>query len=327
MMKKGGWQSILGTLVCLIGIISIMSGAIAANYPIRPVRLIVGFAPGGGGDALARLIGARLSAKWGQPVVVDNIEGADGTIAIDVVAHAAPDGYTIGIVSPSFAITPSLNKLNYDPIRSLAPVTLLEEEPYILVVNPSSVPAQTLGELVALAKSKPGVLNVGSGGLGTSPFVAMQILMQRADIKMTNVTYKGGSPALVALLGGEVQAMMGAFTTGVAQAKTGKLRALAVTTAVRAPASPDIPTVAEAANLPDYDEPGWDGILAPAQTPKEIVNQLSRDMAAVMKEPGVAQTMFKQGMIVVGSSPEEFGEKIKKDIVRYEPILRALKAK
>jgi tripartite-type tricarboxylate transporter receptor subunit TctC len=299
----------------------------AAAYPERAVRLIVGFSAGGGTDFLARLIAAKLSEKWGQPVVVENREGADGTIAEEWVARAAPDGYTIGMVINTHTVTPLLRKLTYDPIKSFESVTLLESHPDVLVINPAVLQVNSLRELIALAKAKPGELNFGSGGASTPPFLITQLLMSRTGMKMVNVTYKGTAPMIVAMLGGEIQVMFGSVETTSQQVKAGKLKALAVSSKARSVMLPDVPTVAEAAALPGFDEGTWEGIVVPAHTPQEIVDRLHADIVAVLKTPDVKERFASQGYAVIGSTPGEFTKFIADDIAKWSALLKTLDLK
>src|SRR5258708_3237954 len=231
-----------------------------AGCPERPVRFLVGFAPGGGTDLLARILGRKLSDKWGQSVIVDNRPGANGTIADDFVAHAPPDGYTIGMATLNHAVTPSQMKLNYDAVKSFAPVILLVSAPELLVVN-SALRVSTVKELIALAKSKPGQLNLFSPGAGSPQFLLTGLLMQRTGIKMVSVTYKGSAPGITALLGNEVQVAFTIPSDIIEHVKAGRLRLLGISTSTRSPLMPDVPTIAEAADLPGYEGGNWYGVL------------------------------------------------------------------
>ena len=289
------------------------------------MRLIVGFAPGGSTDASARLVARGLAEKWGQPVVVDNRPGGDSTIAADMVARATPDGYTILWTSNAHTITASQNKQTYDAIKSFSPLTLMGYVPSILLVNPSVVPVSSVKELIALAKSKPGQLNFGSSGTGSPTFLEMLLLMSKAGIDMVNVTYKGGGPALVALLGGETQLMFSTVTTSVAQVKAGKLKALAITGKVRSPLMPEVPTMLDAAGLTGFEETGaWNGALAPSSTGKELIRKLHGDIVAVIRSPGAQRALADMGYISVASTPAEFGHTLNGDLLRASELLRNL---
>ena len=312
------------------GLVSALTCALAlgptaaqADFPDHPVHWIVGFSPGGGADAMARLVGQRLSQKWGQQVIIDNRPGADGVIAGEVVAKSAPDGYTIDFATTNHTVTPSEHKLNYDPIKSFAPVVLMGSHPDVLLVNPS-LPANSVKDLVALAKTKPGQLNYGSTGPGGGPYMEMEILKQRAKINIVNVTYKGVAPALVATLAGEVPMTFGAVDASFEQVKAGKLRALAVTSNVRVPVLPDVPTLAEAADLPGFNEGTWYGVIAPAGTPADIVHKMNRDIAEIIKSPDVQKQLFSQGFVTVADTPEEFGQFLRQDMAKWAALLKSL---
>lgn len=298
------------------------SAAAPAVYPDRPVHMLVGVPAGGGNDFLGRLVAQGLSKKWGQPVVVENRVGADGTIAGDVVAHSPPDGYTILIISDSHTITPSQYKLNYDPVRSFAPVAMAVSQPEILVVNPSE-PFQTAKDLVAYAKANPNKLNFGSGGAGTRPYLSMQLFMHDTGIKMVGITYNGTGPSITSLLGGETQALFAGMGAGVVQVKSGNFRPLAITSKKR---SPVVPTVAEAVDLPEFDGDGWLGLIAPAGTPREIVAKIHDDMLAFLGEPETQKILAGQGFSassIVGP-PEAFTAFLAEDIARWSAFLKSV---
>lgn len=292
-------------LTCSLAILGFHSTGNAA-FPDHPVHFVLGLAPGGGVDATTRLIATKLSEKWGQPVVVENKPGADGTIAADYVAHAAPDGYTIIMVVVSHVIPPTGYTLNYDPIKSFSPITRVLYSPDIFLVNPS-VPVNSLKELIALAKSKPGQLNYGSTGTGTFQYLAMALMNKLAGIDIVNVTYKGMGPALVALLGNEVQAVMPSMSDSVANVKSGKLKAIAITGDTRSPVLPDVPTIRESVPGQGFIEQSpWYGILAPAGTPKEIQKKLSDDIIEALNSPNVQSTLTAQNFVIAPDSPEDF---------------------
>ena len=296
----------------------------AETYPTRPIHFIVGFSAGGGTDVLARLIAQKLQEKFNQPIVVDDRPGADGSIAADIIAHAPPDGYNIAVITNAHTITPNEYKLNYDPVKSFAPVLLIGSIPDILLINPA-VPAKTLPELIAVLKANPGKYNFASSGTGTSPFLAMQLLKNMTGTDIVSIPFKGSEPATVALLGGDVQMMFGAVSTTQAQVKAGKLRALAVSSAIRSPAVPDIPTVAEAGNLPGFEASTWYGFLAPANTPKPIVDKLNAAMVEVIRAPEMQQKFLALGCVTIASTPDEFTQRIKNDITRWAEIMKTVK--
>lgn len=259
--------------------------ATAAGYPERPVRLIVGTSPGGGTDAIARLVAKSLSLKWGQAVVVDNRPGAEGMIGMDAVAKSTPDGHTLGINNVNHTIRPHFYKNQpFDTITSFTPIILMASAPDVILVNPALSSVKSLQELIALAKSKPRHLNYATAGQGTAPSLEMANFAQRVGIEMVEVHYKGSGPALLAVLTGEVQVGFAAVAGILPHVKTGRLRALASGSTARHPLMPDVPTVAEAANLPGFTAANWYGIVGPAGMPGKLAQQLHRDLLAVVKD-------------------------------------------
>ena len=294
---------------------------IAAEWPQRPVRMLVGFAPGGGTDATARAIAPKLTELLGQQVIVDNRPGATGNIATDITAKATPDGYTIlmGTIA-ALAINPSLySKLPFDPINDLAPVTRAVDSTNVLVVHPS-VPAKTVKELIALAKSK--TLNCGSSGVGGAGHLALELFNLQTGTKITHVPYKGGGPAMIDLLGGNINLIFATAASSVGHIKSGKIRALAVTTAKRAPLVPDLPTVAET-GLKGFEANNWYGVVVPAKTPRAIINRLNKDVSAALTVPATKELLFKQGLDVAPDSPEAFGAYIKSETVKWAKVIKA----
>ena len=302
-----------------------MPHAASAAYPDHSMTLVVGFAPGGGTDTLARVFAQKLGERLGQPLVVVNKPGADGVIAAETVAHAPPDGYTLLMVTPNHTTLPSLRQLPYRPIDDFAAIAETSTVPNILVVNPAQVPVNSLAEFIALVKSKPGKFNFGSTGPGGPGFMAMQLLMSRADLTMVNVTFKGSADTAVALLGGEVQTMFGGPPDVMPMIAAGKLKALAVSTAYRSALLPDVPTVAEAANLPGFDVGVWYGMLAPAGTPKPIIARLNRELDAILKLPDVQKRLSSQGFVAVESTPEQFGEFLKQDVSKWADLIQTIR--
>lgn len=310
-------------LFALASVLSVGAIPAGAEYPDRPVHILVGVPPGGGVDFGARLVAQALSKKWGKSVIVENRTGADGTIASDVVAHSAPDGYTLVFVPDAHTITPNQYKLNYDAVKSFAPIAMVVSQPEILVINPSE-PFKTAKDLVAYAKANPNKLNFGSGGAGTRPYLTMQLFAHDTGIQMVGITYKGSGPSLTALLGGETQALFGGMAASLPMVKGGKLRALAISSLKRSPAAPDIPTVSEAVDLPSFDGDGWLGILAPAGTPKEIVNKIHDDMLAELKEPEFQKILDEQGFgaPAVSGPPEAFTAFLTADMAKWSAFLK-----
>ena len=293
----------------------------AQDYPTKPIRLVVPFAAGGATDVLARLVGERLTASLGQQVVVDNRPGAGGNIGSDLVARAEPDGYTIlmGAVG-THAINPSLYpKMPYDPVKDFAPVTLVASVPNVLVVNPE-VPANSVQELIDLAKAKPGELNFASSGNGTSIHLSGELFKAMTGTDIVHVPYKGSGPAVTDLLGGQVQMMFDNMPSSLPHVKAGKLRALGVTSAKRSPALPEVPTIAEA-GVPGYDATSWFGILAPAGTPEPVVTRLQGAIVQALGEPEMRQRMADLGAEPVGDTPAEFGQFIAAEIAKWAKVV------
>jgi tripartite-type tricarboxylate transporter receptor subunit TctC len=296
--------------------------ATAERYPDKPIRLIVPFPPGGGNDILARSIGQKLTASTGQPVVIDNRGGAGGNIGAAAGAHAAPDGYTLllGGVG-SHGINPGLQaKLGYDPIRDFAPITLIASAPLIVVVN-ASLPVKSTAELIQYAKARPGELNFASSGTGSIAHLAPEMLDAMANIQMTHVPYKGTAPALVDLLGGQVQLMMNSAVSMLPQVRATKVRALAVTGARRLAALPDLPTVAES-GVPGYHVASWYGVLAPARTSHAIIDKLNREIVSITLLPELRERLAADGAEAVGNSPAEFAAYIKSELAAWAAVIK-----
>src|SRR5690349_19011825 len=293
-----------------------------ANYPTRAVRIIVPSSPGGGTDILSRLLTPGLSERLGQTVVVDNRPGAGSIIGNDIVAKAAPDGYTLLMGISTLAILPTMHKkLPYDAMRDLAPVSQAIAAPNILVVHPS-LPVKTVKELIAFAKKHPGELNYASAGLGTNPHLSMELFLSMAHIKMVHVAYKGLGPAMVDLLAGQVVAATATMLTGLPHVKSGRLRGLGVTGAKRSSVLPDLPTVAEA-GVPGYEAVQWYGLFAPAKTPKEIIAKLHDAMVSVLHSPAIKNRLAADGAEPVASTPEEFARFLRSETEKWGKVVRA----
>jgi len=299
------------------------TAALAADYPDRPIRMLVGFAPGGGTDATARAIAPKMTELLGQQVIVDNRPGATGNIATDIVSKSNPDGYTIlmGTIA-ALSINPHLyDKLPFDPLKDLLPVTRAVDSTNVLVVHPS-VAAKTVKDLIALAKAKPGALNCGSSGVGGAGHLALELFNLQTGTKMTHVPYKGGGPAMIDLLGGNIQLIFATAASAVGHIKSGKIRALAVTTLKRSPLVPDLPTIAET-GLKGFEANNWYGILVPAKTPRAIVMRLNKDTSTALLAPDTKEVLFKQGLDVAPESPEAFGAYIKSEFVKWGKVVKA----
>ena len=298
----------------------------AGSFPARPIRVVVPFPPGGGADVTMRIMADPLRAQLGQPLVIENRGGASTIIGTDLVAKAKPDGYTILIATTTFAINPSLHAtLPYDPVKDLAPITLAALTPYVLVVHPS-LPVRSVKDLIALAKAKPGQLTYASVGNGSATHLATEMLVSRSGIKIVHVPYKGSSPALTDLIGGHVSMYLGSMPASVPQARSGKLRAVAVTGARRAPAVPDVPTIAES-GLPGYEFSSWYGLFAPAGTPPAIVDQLQAAVRKVLERADMRERMLADGNETVGNTPAEFAAVVRADIAKYAKIVKAANIK
>jgi tripartite-type tricarboxylate transporter receptor subunit TctC len=291
------------------------------TYPSRPIRLIVAFPPGGSVDAVARVIGPPLGTSLGQPVVVENRSGASGNIGTEQAARAKPDGYTLLIHTIPFVANASLYEhMPYDPLRDFAPVSLLCASPAVLIAHPS-LPARSIAELLALAKAKPGVLNYSAAGAGTNPHMAGELFNMLGGVDIVAVQYKGGGPALIAVLGGEVPITFQNISEAVPHVQSGKLRALGVTSAKRAAALPDVPTIAES-GVPGYEFTTWHGVLAPRGTPAGIVNLLNAKLAQVLRSPEVAPRFAQMGLDVIASSPAEFSAHLKRELDKWGKLVR-----
>jgi tripartite-type tricarboxylate transporter receptor subunit TctC len=290
------------------------------KWPEKPVRVVVPFPPGGTTDVVARTFAPLLSQEYGQQFIVDNRGGAGGAIGAEIAARANPDGYTIIVVTSSYAANAVLYKLPYDPVKGIAPISMISILPFILVVHPS-VKAGNLKEFIELARAQPGTLNFGSPGTGSTPHLAGELFQQMSRIKMVHVAYKGDGPALTDLLGGQIQTLLATELVLGAQIKAGKLRALAVTTAQRSPAMPDLPAIGEL--VPGYAVDGWAGMWAPAGTPKEIIARLNQSVARILKLPEVQERLRAGGADPAPSTPEGFARAITQDIATWSKVVKA----
>jgi tripartite-type tricarboxylate transporter receptor subunit TctC len=294
--------------------------ACAQTYPARPVRVIVGYAAGGATDIVARPIGQWLSDGLGQPVVIENRPGAAGNIATEAVVRAPPDGYTLLLVAPANAINATLyDKLNYNFIRDIAPVASMSLEPEVMVVNPS-VPAKTVPEFIAYAKANPSKINMASAGNGATGHLAGELFKMMTGIKMVHVPYRGGAPAVTDLLGGQVQVMFLAMSSSIEHIKAGRLRPLAVTTATRSEALPDLPTVGDFA--PGYEASVWFGVGAPKNTPAEIVDKLNKEINASLADPAIKARLANLGITVFAGSPADFGKFIADETEKWGKVIK-----
>jgi tripartite-type tricarboxylate transporter receptor subunit TctC len=296
------------------------SNALAQAYPSKTVRLIDGFSPGGSTDIVGRLIAQKLSESFGQPVVVENRPGATGTVAAEMVAKSAPDGHVMLIVPLTFTVSPSLYKLPYDPVKDLLPVTLVASAPLMLVVHPS-MPVKSVAELIAYAKASPGKLHFGSGGVGSTPHLAGEMLKSMAGIEATHVPYKGGGPALADLASGQIQFMVENIPSTAPYVTSGRLRALAVTDLKRSPVLPDVPTLDES-GLKGYQIVGWNGLFLPAGTPPAIVDKLHAEVAKALAQADVKERLAAMGFQGVGDTPQHFAAFVQAEIAKWAKVVK-----
>jgi tripartite-type tricarboxylate transporter receptor subunit TctC len=300
----------------------------AAKYPAKPVRIVVGFAPGGGADIVGRIVAQKLTDAFGQSFVVDNRPGASATIATELVARAAPDGYTLIIGVPtSHSVLPSLwrGRLNYDPLRDFAPISMLGTSPLLLAVHPS-LPVRTVRDLIAVARARPGQLTFGAGGIGTPPHMAGELFKQTAGVDMLLVAYKGEAPAIVDLLGGQISLIFANVTAVLPHVRAGKLRGIAVTALERVPTAPELPTVADS-GLPGFEIESWYGLLAPARTPHEIVMRLNGETVRMLNQPDAKQLIEAQGLIVRTTTPEQLATYMQQQVTKWAKVVKASGAK
>jgi tripartite-type tricarboxylate transporter receptor subunit TctC len=310
------WQVVKAALL----VAALATPAIADDYPSRPVRLIVPFPPGGSNDVVGRLVAKQLSVQLGQQVFVDNRGGAGGVIGTEAAAGTAPDGYTLLVVSIAHAVNPALHKLGYDPIKSFTPISILASGPNVLVVNPD-LRVNSVKELVALAKEKPGQLNYASAGIGSFQHLGGELFKLTAGVNIVHVPYKGGGPAMEDVIAGNVKIMFSSLIQTTPFIKSGQLRPLGVGSAKRNPVLPDVPTIAEA-GVPGYVAENWWGILAPAGTPQPIVETLYKATQAALKSPELQAQFAREGAASVEMTSAEFGEYIKSEMDKWTRVVR-----
>jgi len=313
--------------IAVLSIVALLASTMAAiaqptAYPTKPIRIVVAYTPAGATDILARTIGQKLTEAWGQAVIIDNRPGANGNIGTEYAAKATPDGYTLLMVTAgTHGINPGLyRKLGFDAVKDFAPVSLVAMVPNVFVVN-NGVPSKDLKEFIAYAKANQGKLNYGSPGNGSTAHLSMELFKSMTGIQMVHVPYKGSAGVLADLIGGQIVVTMDNMPPYVPQVKAGKIRALAVSPARRSPALPDVPTVAEA-GVPGYDSGAWFGLVAPANTPKDLVAKLSREIARILKLPDVSARLADLGAESVGGTPEQFSAHIKAEIAKWAKVIR-----
>jgi tripartite-type tricarboxylate transporter receptor subunit TctC len=308
--------------IALVALLPAGGWAADEAYPSRPLRLIVPFAPGGGNDIIARVVGQKLSESWAQQVVIDNRPGAGGNVAGEIAARAVPDGYTLFQYNIANAIAVSLyRRLGYDPARDFAPVTLIGSAPFIVVAH-TGLPARSLAEFIALAKAQPGKLAYASGGNGSSTHLAAELFRTATGIHMVHVPYKGGGPALVDVIAGQVAIYFASVPAALPHVKAGRVRALALTGVRRSKALPDLPTAQEA-GVAGYESSAWYGLVVPAKTPAAIVARLNTEIVRLLGLPDVRDRLESQGTDLVANSPQEFGRHIKSEITKWATVVKA----
>jgi tripartite-type tricarboxylate transporter receptor subunit TctC len=293
----------------------------ADRYPVKPIRIVVPFPPGGSNDLLGRVISQKFNEAWGQPAIIDNRPGGGSTIGIEVVVRAAPDGYTLLTTSGGIAINVSLYKLPFNPVTDLTPVALLAQMPYLLTVNPS-LPAKSVQDIINLAKAQPGKLVYSSSGAGTSAHLTMEMFNSAAKLSMLHVPYKGGAPAVSAVMSGEAQMTFNVITGTLPHVRSGKLRGIAVSSAKRAEVAPEIPSVSES-GVPGFEVIAWYNMFAPARTPRSIVNRLNGELNRMLLQPDVRERFRTLGVTPLSGTPEDLGNLLKSEIARYAKLIRA----
>ena len=312
-------------ITCVCGML--LTGAqpvLAQTYPSKPIRFIVGFAPGGPNDIIARIVGQKLSESFGVPVPVDNRPGADSIIGTQLAARAAPDGYTIAMISASAAIHPSVySNIPFDVVKDFAHVTVLASGAFVVVVNPT-LPVKSIKDLTALAKAKPGQLNFASSGAGGTLHLSGELFKSLAQVDMNHIPYKGGAPAIIDVVTGQVELMFSPIAIAMPHIKTGKLRPLAVTSGKRWPALPDLPTIAES-GVRGYESTGWYGVVAPARTPRETVMRLNQEIVKLLARADVRQQFAGFDLEPVGSSPDQMTNHLKAELVKWAKVVKDAK--
>jgi tripartite-type tricarboxylate transporter receptor subunit TctC len=309
--------------IAVVGAMTVAPSATSAEaerYPVKPIRIVVPFTPGGSNDLIARVIGQKLNEAWGQPAIIDNRPGGGSTIGIEVVVRAAPDGYTLLTTSGGIAINVSLYKLPFNPVTDLAPVALLAQMPYLLAVNPA-LPAKSTQDLIKVARAQPGKIVFSSSGAGTSSHLTMEMFKSAAKLDMLHVPYKGGGPAVNAVMSGEAQATFNVITGTLSHVRSGKLRALGVSSAKRADVAPEIPTVAES-GVPGFEVIAWYNVFAPARTPRAIVSRLNAEIVRALQQPDVRERFQALGVSPLTGSPDDLARYLKFEVDRWAKLIK-----
>lgn len=332
MYKQRRWQRIakrpaqcrLSRVLAALALLVVTYPATAqTTYPVKPVRLLVGFSPGGGQDIAARILAKHLAAAWGQSVIVENRAGANGMIAAEAVANAAPDGYTLHMFTANDTVNASaIAKIPFDTLRDLAPVTAISSSPYLLGVHPA-LQVKTTRELIALAKSRPGQLRYASSGTGSPIHLSTALFNRMAGVNMVHIPYKGIGPALVDMISGQVQVTMASLASFMQHYKSGRVRVIAVTGATRSAQLPEMPTIAESA-VPGYEATTWNGIMAPGKTPPAIITTLNRELLRLLALPEVRDTFLNMGTEPRGSTPEAFGQQVRAEIAKWGTVVKSI---
>ena len=308
------------SMMLATGLAGTGAGAETDRYPVKPIRMVVPFTPGGSNDLLGRVLAQKLHATWGQPAIIDNRPGGGSTIGIETVVRAVPDGYTLLLTSGGIASNVSLYKLSFNPVKDLAPVALLAQMPYLLAVHPS-VPAKSALELINLAKAQPGKFTFASSGVGTSSHLTGEMFRLQARIDMLHIAFKGGGPAVNAVIGGEVQVIFNVITGTLPYARSGKLRALGVSTSKRIEVAPDLPTIAES-GLPGYEVIAWYNLFAPAGTPRPVINKINAEINRILQQPDVRERLLTLGVVPLSGTPEALGDYLQFEITRWAKLIR-----
>jgi len=310
----------------LFGWLFASATVMAKDWPSKPIHWVVPYPPGGGTDVIARIMQQRMSEGLGQPIVIENRGGAGGALGTEVAARAAPDGYTFLFTLSSHTINPLLYKLNYDVERDFASVSLIVSVPQLIAANPS-VPIKTMKDLVAMAKAQPGRLSFASVGNGTPSHIAGELLQMKTGIELQHVPYKGGGPAVTDVIGGQVPLIFVTAAAAMSQVRAGRLHPLAVTTLKRSPGAPEIPTVAEALNIPDYEVDSWYAMFAPAKTPGPVIARMQKEIARAVQLPDVRQKLMEQGGDPVAGMPADLDRVVKSELSKWAEVIQAAKIK
>lgn len=316
----------LVTALCAVGALAAAVGTAAAQqYPVKSVRIIAPFAPGGGTDFIARLMAQKLTESLGQQVIVDNRPGAGGTLGAELGVRAAPDGYTLTMLAASYPVNPSLYKLNFDPANDITPIIQIAKGPFLVVVHPS-MPVKNIKDLIAIAKRKPGEINYATSGQGSIVHMATELFASMAGIRMNHIPYKGTGPALTDTMAGQTTLLFGSIAATMPQVKTERLRPIAVTTAKRIPALPDVPSIAES-GVPGYDVSNWHGLIGPKNLPRPIVDRVNGDVNKIIRQKDMEERLQADGVAPSGGTPEQYGEIIRREIDLWKTVAAQAKVK